>query len=124
MSESDDKKVSHLPIRRRLASEKVLEVVTPYVCQHKHFDVDARLQEVECRDCKAKLNPMWVLVALSHEEHRLLDRWARLQAQIQSMSEKTRTKCKNCGKFTPIPTNAGYYELRDLAEQAKRGAPT
>ena len=71
-------------------------------CQHKHFSVDEILDEVECSDCGAKLNPMQVLVRLAREESVLKNRIASMRQLKADLEKKQRTKCRHCGQMTPV----------------------
>jgi hypothetical protein len=58
--------------------------------------------EVECSLCNTKLDPMFVLRMLAHEEtswHRARDAY---QAEMKRLQERERTKCDSCGKMTRI----------------------
>jgi ribosomal protein S27E len=79
-------------------------------CRHLHTEIDPKRSEVKCLDCKVLLNPIWLLEQLSREDERLFRRWAELRATIQSMNERTKTKCKHCGKMTPIPHGLSHWE--------------
>jgi DNA-directed RNA polymerase subunit RPC12/RpoP len=77
------------------------------VCQHKGpFIVETKLGGVECGDCGAMLNPIYVLEVLAGYEaywnmrQRDLSKYlAELNEQIK---ERTRTRCTHCGNMTAI----------------------
>lgn len=116
----DDTKIAFLPSRPKPQSDS-LKIVAPYGgCQHRKFQVDERLQEVECSDCKAKLSPMWVLTQLAREDERLRNDWVRMRAHVQLMGERTRTKCRHCQKMTPVHSNASEYQVMQLADKIRR----
>lgn len=92
-----------LPVKPRdNDSERVLTQVHSYACMHKRFTVDERLQEVECRDCKVKLNPMFALLSLCRQEGRYHELHARYQDEMQRLGERSKTKCQHCDKMTRI----------------------
>jgi hypothetical protein len=76
-------------------------------CQHKGpYVVDRKLGSVECGDCGALLNPIFVLEMLAAHEAYWNNRQrdlAEYLKQINSEIEgRTRTRCTHCGNMTPI----------------------
>lgn len=74
-------------------------------CQHKRVEVDEIAAEVECKDCGQKLSPIAVLVRLAREESRLRFRIEQNQKLKAELDKKTRTKCRHCGRMTPVRVN-------------------
>ena len=72
------------------------------VMKHVTYIVDEAAAEVECSNCKARLNPMWVLARLAHNETQYHEFASRYQEEMQRLSERTRTRCDYCGKMTRI----------------------
>lgn len=72
-------------------------------CWHKSVLIDAAKAEVECADCHDKLNPMWVLEMLCHEENRFEDRRQAYMGERKAWEARRRTKCTHCNKFTDLP---------------------
>lgn len=76
-------------------------------CPHKGpFIINSKLATVECEDCGALLNPMYVLECLANREtywnmrRRDLSKYLKeIDAEIQ---ERSRTKCTHCGNMTAI----------------------
>lgn len=92
-----------LPVKpRNNDNERVLTEVHNYACMHKRFTVDERLQEVVCRDCKVKLNPMYALLSLSRQENRYHELHARYQDELARLAARSKTKCEHCDKMTRI----------------------
>jgi hypothetical protein len=119
MKDEDDN-VTQLPKKAKPAAEAALTVVYNYgKCPHAHVEIDEKLAEVVCSDCKEKLNPIWVLTMLSREDSRLRDRWAGMRAEIRLLGERTRTKCDHCHKFTRVKLRANYEEVRALTQRIK-----
>lgn len=89
--------------------EKVLERVDRFKkkCQHNKFIVDQELATVECGLCGEKLNPIWALGQLCDKEGRAHRTYERVKKLTEILDGKTKCKCKNCGKITPI---ASYKE--------------
>lgn len=92
-----------------------LSVVPKYSgCQHKRVKIDVKLSEVTCRDCKERLNPIYVLEMLSHEDSVLRQRWMRMRAELEvlkaTMEARTRCKCDYCGRMTKV-----NYRLPEMA---------
>jgi ribosomal protein S27E len=113
--------VTHLPRRKRGEPTGPLEVVQKYGdCRHMNIDVCEKEAEVTCRDCKTKLNPIWVLMRIAQDDRILVDRWAGMKAEMRLMGERTRTKCRHCQKFTPIPSHATSAEVFELTQKIKR----
>jgi hypothetical protein len=80
---------------------------SPQTCEHKGpFIVDRKLGSVECRDCGAQLNPIYVLELLAaHETY-----WNMRQRELskylaeinKEIEDRTRTRCTHCGNMTAI----------------------
>lgn len=113
--------VTQLPRTKQRRTAAPLEVVHSYKCQHGHFLVDEKKADVECGLCHEKLNPMWVLAQIARDDDRLRHRWATLKADLQLMGERTRTKCKHCGKMTPITSNVNAFDRDTLARKILEG---
>lgn len=68
-------------------------------CQHHTIEIDESRWEITCADCGEILNPIWWLLRLAREER-------VKQFQVDTLNEyianRTRVKCRHCGKFTPI----------------------
>jgi hypothetical protein len=110
--------VTKLPVKFKAqpSGERVLEVVHGGLrdgCNHsfnivggqvKHvtYIVDEAAAEVECGGCKAKLNPMWVLAKLAHNETKYHETAKRYQEEMARLSERSRTRCDACGHMTRI----------------------
>ncbi len=71
-------------------------------CQHKHMTVDEDLNEVECDDCGAKLNPVAVLTRFAREESRWQREGERLRELHKELDARVRCKCQHCGQMTRI----------------------
>lgn len=118
---SDEEKVVSLPVKARKVSKAPLTVTHVFTgCQHPRVEVCERLAEVTCRDCREKLNPIWVLINIARDDRLLVDRWASMKADIQLMGKRTRVKCRHCDKFTPVHSGAGSYQLSDVAAKIRR----
>lgn len=79
----------------------------PGACEHKGpFVVDPKLGTVECGDCGAMLNPIYVLEVLAGHETYWNMRQRDLSKYIADLNEeikdRTRTKCTHCGNMTAI----------------------
>jgi len=88
-------------------------------CKHRGpYLVDNMLGTVECGDCGAALNPIFVLEILAwHEAYwnaRLNDLRKHLAEINKELEGRTRTKCTHCGNMTPI---------RFLAEMPRTWVP-
>lgn len=112
MSEDDSKIVS---IRDGRPSARLYETTiinnsrryVPQACKHKGpFVVDNKLGTVECQDCGATLNPIYVLEIIAAQEAywnmRQRDLAKHLASLNEEIKERTRTKCTHCGNMTAI----------------------
>jgi hypothetical protein len=108
--QEDDGNVTKLPVRFKNPVPEERTVVLPHEvqrsgkCLHfmKGYIVDEALAEVECGGCGAKLNPMWVLVRLALEDRRMQEAANRYQEEMKRLDERSKTKCRSCGKMTPV----------------------
>ena len=71
-------------------------------CRHLQLIVDAALNEVECGDCGARLNPVEALIRFAREESRLFQRREEITPLLERLEKKSRTKCQHCGKMTRV----------------------
>jgi DNA-directed RNA polymerase subunit RPC12/RpoP len=76
-------------------------------CKHKGpYIVDRKLATVECGDCGALLNPIFVLEMLACQEAywnmRQRDLSQYLKEVNKELEERTRTRCTHCGNMTAI----------------------
>jgi hypothetical protein len=112
---SDD--VTKLPVKFKHppSGERTLEVVDRFGsgCNHSFtivegevrqitYLIDEAAAEVECSVCKAKLNPMWVLARLAHNETKYHETARRYHDEMKRLAERSRTRCDHCGKMTRI----------------------
>lgn len=99
-------KITRLPVVER-SRELNLEVVhydPKQPCQHRgvSFRLHEGEAEVECGGCGVRLEAMFVLRQLAHEESRWkTNREAFVVAQ-KKLQERVRTKCQHCGQMTRI----------------------
>lgn len=78
-----------------------------HACPHKGpYVFDRKLATVECEDCGALLNPMFVLEKLALREtywnQRQKDLTKYLAEINKEIEERTRTRCTHCGNMTAI----------------------
>lgn len=118
---SDDNKIKPLPVKFKAPpsdDEPMLKIVQFGGCNHKWtFQDNGGLSgqmvnasyliregetEVECSLCNTKLDPMFVLRILAHEETKWHLGRTSYQAEMKRLRERERTKCDNCGKMTRI----------------------
>lgn len=112
-----DEGVTRLPVKFKTppSDERTLKIVQGGFdgCNHNFvivgceikyvtYLVDPAAAEIECSNCKAKLNPMWVLARLAHDETRYHETAKRYQEEMKRLSERTRAKCECCGYMTRI----------------------
>jgi hypothetical protein len=115
---SDDK-ITKLPINFKAPPSDdgpMLKIVDRYdqnSCNHNWSYVNGRQvnarylikegeTEVECSLCETKLDPMFVLRRLAHEE----TQWERsrqsYKEEMARLSERKATKCEHCNRLTRI----------------------
>ena len=71
-------------------------------CRHMKMTVSETKNTIECDDCGAQLNPIWVLGRYASEESLLYDRIARSRELSKKLDKRMRTKCDHCGEMTNI----------------------
>ena len=104
----DEHNVTKLPVRFKPQAPDERTLLRPWEvgksggCSHDRFVVDEKKSEVECADCKEKLNPMWVLVHLAAMDSRMREASKRYKDEMARLSDRSRTKCEHCGKMTGI----------------------
>ena len=105
---SDDDNVTKLPVRFKSPAPEGRTLLRPWEvgrsggCMHSRFVVDDKKLEVECGDCKEKLNPMWVLVHLTIQDKQMHEAAKRYKEEMARLAERERTKCNHCGQMTRI----------------------
>lgn len=105
---SDD--VRRLPVRFKNPPHADAFLVVDHgpKCGDGYFDhkgpylVDNSKDEVECKTCGAKLNPIWVLRQLASHETRWHETSKRYADEMKRLSDRSRTKCEHCHKLTRI----------------------
>ena len=75
-------------------------------CDHNTIVVDEKLWRIECKDCGEMLDPIRYLVNLAKKEKKwrfnYLQEMEWYEATYKRRVEKSRCKCRNCGKMTSI----------------------
>jgi hypothetical protein len=108
--------IAKLPVKFKAppkGDRRVLEVVNHGPCNHVFtieggkvrnvtYLIDPGAAEVQCSACGTKLNPMWVLAKLAHQETRYHEYADRYQDEMKRLGERSRTRCDGCGKMTRI----------------------
>ena len=109
----DGDNVTALPVKFKAAKPEgralfvAHEVTQDNACTHSpmfgcSYVVDEKLAEVECGKCGAKLNPMWVLTKLAHEDRRMAEGRAAYREEQKRYEERRHTKCQHCDRMTRI----------------------
>lgn len=77
--------------------------LNPNRCRHREITVD-KYDGVECLRCQKRLDPLAILIRMAQAE----SRWQRERAlhleTLATLEAKSRTKCRHCGKMTPVKT--------------------
>lgn len=75
-------------------------------CQHQRVAIDAKANELECRDCGVKVNAvMWIKDSIHYFkalQERSLKQSEAAKADLEELKGRAKTKCDNCGKMTGI----------------------
>lgn len=71
-------------------------------CQHKICEVDITLNELTCKSCGERVNPIWYLDMLAKHESTLNEVIRQKKLLIENLEERKRCKCTHCGKITKI----------------------
>ena len=75
-------------------------------CPHLSVLINSSLATVTCKDCGGSLDPMWVIS--NYAEHQksvyqeLRNQLIRVNNIEKMLLKKQKTKCKHCGRFTPV----------------------
>lgn len=73
-----------------------------YECQHARMEVDEAMAEVRCKNCKEKLNPIWVLMKIAGEQSRYIAEFKRSKEIAKRINEKEKTRCEHCNRMTRV----------------------
>lgn len=80
-----------------------LQQVAPGGCWHNAgFIVDEKKEQVECKACGERLDPLWVLRQLCSQETRWRRHALQYQDEMARLAARQRTKCQHCGQMTRI----------------------
>lgn len=115
---SEDDKITKLPIKFKAPPSDegpMLEVVhgSMGACNHSFTFVNGKMTnaryiiregetEVECNLCNKRLDPMFVLRKLAHEETKWHQTRKIYQAEMVRLNERKATKCEHCDRMTRI----------------------
>lgn len=83
-------------------------------CNHTTctYIVDEKLAEVQCGDCGAKLEPVWVLRQLCEKEARWNERRREFLELQEETRGRTRTRCQHCDQMTAINVSGRLSRVR------------
>jgi hypothetical protein len=117
---ADDDKIKPLPVKFKQppgVDPPFLVVVSQFGkdrCNHRYridasghtgnatYQIREGEPEIECGLCQTRLDPMFVLRIMAHEENS----WSRARLnyidEMKRLKERSRTKCWHCGKMTEI----------------------
>lgn len=112
---NDGEKVHHLDVKQAARSDlPPFRTVRSLDCPHNRILIDEQLAEVECKDCKAKLNPVAVLARLANRDDRLVQERVALKQQVEKLKDRLRFKCGACGHVNNIsaPLHSRVRTLR------------
>ncbi len=101
----DDDNITDLGVRFKdpVSDEKMLNIVSRRNgCFDHSYVIDAEAEEVTCSKCDKTFNPMSVLMDLAQKESRWMRNMEQYNDEMKRLSERSRTKCDNCGQMTRI----------------------
>jgi ribosomal protein S27E len=94
----DDGKVISLEVVR---ADRRLRAIRKQ-CQHARVLIDTQLNNLECRDCGARLNPVEHLASLVEEWVHVKRLYEAYQKEKEYVESRKKVKCQHCGHFTYI----------------------
>jgi hypothetical protein len=97
--------ILELPVKKLQPLEEQPFLLPPPAagCGHwRGFTVDEKAGKCFCRECKGEVSPMFVLGRLMNQESRWRQTLEKYQDAMKRLDERERTKCRHCGKMTPI----------------------
>lgn len=102
-----EENITKLPVKFKPAGPTDRTLLQPYevgkrTCYHEKFVIDPTLATVECGACHEKLDPMWVLGHLCNRDGTFARAHDRYADEMKRLDERSRTKCRHCGKLTEI----------------------
>lgn len=71
-------------------------------CLHERLEYCKDEKRAVCRDCGMDLSLSAALEALARTESRYNSHVMELKKQVRKLEGRLRTKCRHCGKMTPI----------------------
>lgn len=85
-------------------------------CNHNSYYRDGQRHEInyliregetecECANCGTRLDPMFVLKVIANREGEALRLREIAAREMAKLHERSRTKCRHCGKMTEISRN-------------------
>jgi hypothetical protein len=83
-------------------------------CRHVHVVVDDREMEAECRDCKAKLNPIELLLKYTREGGQYRAERDHLNATMAIAEQKLTLKCPCCSRMLRLEHKSGTVVARPV----------
>ena len=104
----DDDNITKIGIKFKNPTdeEMMLKVVRSYTgCRDHAYIIDPELDTVSCGICEKTFNPMSVLEDLARRESKWTYNGERYREEMKRLGERSRTKCKHCGKMTRISNN-------------------
>lgn len=71
-------------------------------CKHENILVDKELWQLECADCGELLDPIAYIIRLAEMEGDVEIKYDYLLKKVNDLQERTRFKCKYCGKVNTL----------------------
>lgn len=106
MIPDDKSNVTQFPLKPKPRPEDDPErflVLEEGVCQHNGgFSLNEKEDQVICKKCGTRLNPMHVLKLLAREETKWHQTRALYRDEMKRLGERSRTTCEHCNRVTKI----------------------
>lgn len=114
--------VTKLPVKKKEPGASVQLVerfdLTGKRCRHAHVQVDRKLAELTCLDCKERLNPIeyiaWVAEGIAGWEYER----QQIKKAREQYAEIKKCRCTKCGEWTEI-RRVGNREALQIKSGAK-----
>jgi hypothetical protein len=88
-------------------------------CQHRRVYVDEDLSELECRDCKAKINPVRWVMKIHDQWRHVVAMYRGARAEQARLETKRRVKCPSCGGFQTLYANRDDEKRRASTREGR-----
>ncbi len=110
-------------VRAAVAEGRMVVTMTRHECQHARVVVDEREILAECEDCKAKLNPIALLLKFTREAGQWRAQREALTNAMAIAEKKLRLKCPCCNRMLRLCHKGGTVVARSMRDDLREGSP-